>query len=109
MYSEEEERIYLLLIKEEQESSSSVGDMEGHRDDVVSNRPRKVYSDDQLAIEIPETAHQISSGQFISLNSSIQITILSISVFSQNEFQHEFRFEIIQLFYMNFAIPEIQS
>ncbi|MFS7995128.1 hypothetical protein Hanom_Chr12g01114391 [Helianthus anomalus] len=35
--------------------------MEPHRDDVVSTRPTKVYSDDQLAIEIPETAHQISS------------------------------------------------
>ncbi|CAH1430659.1 unnamed protein product [Lactuca virosa] len=41
--------------------------MEGHRDDVVSNRPRKVYSDDQLAIEIPETAHQISSDSWFQV------------------------------------------
>lgn len=38
--------------------------MEGHRNDDLSNRPTKVYSDDQLVVEIPETAHQISSGMF---------------------------------------------
>ncbi|KAJ0764423.1 putative amino acid transporter, transmembrane domain-containing protein [Helianthus annuus] len=30
-------------------------------DDVVSTRPTKVYDDQSIAIEIPETAHQISS------------------------------------------------
>lgn len=62
----EEERVYLLLIEEEQRSCSVVA-MEGHRDDVVSNRPTKVYSDDQLAIEIPETAHQISSDSWFQV------------------------------------------
>ncbi|KAJ0489490.1 putative amino acid transporter, transmembrane domain-containing protein [Helianthus annuus] len=41
--------------------------MEPHRDDVVSTRPTKVYSDDQLAIEIPETAHQISSDSWFQV------------------------------------------
>ncbi|KAL4575045.1 hypothetical protein LXL04_021885 [Taraxacum kok-saghyz] len=63
---EEEERLYLLLI-EEQQTSSSVVPMEGNRDDVVLNRPKKVYSDDQLAIEIPETAHQISSDSWFQV------------------------------------------
>ncbi|MFS7989056.1 putative amino acid transporter, transmembrane domain-containing protein [Helianthus anomalus] len=41
--------------------------MEPHRDDVVSTRPTKVYSDDQLAIEIPKTAHQISSDSWFQV------------------------------------------
>ncbi|MFS8022704.1 hypothetical protein Hanom_Chr16g01442641 [Helianthus anomalus] len=54
-----EERVHLFSTEERGESSAT--QMEPHRDDVVSTRPTKVYSDDQLAIEIPETAHQISS------------------------------------------------
>ncbi|CAK9142115.1 unnamed protein product [Ilex paraguariensis] len=34
--------------------------MEGRNDDVANSGPRKVHSDDHLAVEIPETAHQIS-------------------------------------------------
>ncbi|KAL8257511.1 hypothetical protein R6Q59_029552 [Mikania micrantha] len=37
------------------------------RDGDVSNRPTKVYSDEQLAIEIPETAHQISSDSWFQV------------------------------------------
>jgi hypothetical protein len=29
-----------------------------------STRPRKVFDEDNSAVEIPETAHQISSGLF---------------------------------------------
>ena len=54
----------MLLIEEEIDRGSFVNSMEGHRNDDVSNRPTKVYSDDQLVVEIPETAHQISSGMF---------------------------------------------
>ncbi|GKC73336.1 hypothetical protein Tco_1119219, partial [Tanacetum coccineum] len=59
------ERVYFLIEEEEEgeERGSFVNSMEGQRNDDVSNRPKKqVYSDDHLAVEIPETAHQISSG-----------------------------------------------
>nr|GEW53003.1 proline transporter 3 [Tanacetum cinerariifolium] len=42
--------------------------MEGHRNDDVSNKPTKqVYSHDHLAVEIPETAHQISSDSWFQV------------------------------------------
>ncbi|KAJ9553507.1 LOW QUALITY PROTEIN: hypothetical protein OSB04_017552 [Centaurea solstitialis] len=41
--------------------------MESQREGDVSSRPTKVYSDDQLAIEIPETAHQISSDSWFQV------------------------------------------
>lgn len=63
---EEEERLY-LLSSEEEPGDSSIAGMENHRDGDVSTRPTKVYSDDQLAIEIPETAHQISSDSWFQV------------------------------------------
>ena len=64
---QEEESLSLLLgtqgedLCTQEEGGEFVG-ME-HQDDVLgAGPPKKVLSDDHLAVEIPETAHQISQG-----------------------------------------------
>ncbi|KAL8256848.1 hypothetical protein R6Q59_028889 [Mikania micrantha] len=64
---EDEERAYLFSIEEERGDSSSVNRLEGHRDDGASTHPSKFYSDELLAIELPETAHQISSDSWFQV------------------------------------------
>lgn len=58
---EEEETTSLLAAAEERMASSTT---ERYEDD---SAPRKVYSEQQLVVEIPETAHQISHGLSLSL------------------------------------------
>ncbi|KAI7726672.1 hypothetical protein M8C21_020696 [Ambrosia artemisiifolia] len=54
--------------------------MEDKRDDVVSNRPTKVYSDESVAIQIPETAHQISSDSWFQAGFVLTTGINSVYV-----------------------------
>ncbi|XP_027159823.1 proline transporter 2-like isoform X1 [Coffea eugenioides] len=69
---QEEESLSLLLgtqgedLCTQEEGGEFVG-ME-HQDDVLgAGRPKKVLSDDHLAVEIPETAHQISQDSWFQV------------------------------------------
>lgn len=72
-----------IVEEDEEESTALVGvqepSMEGGEADY---RHGKVLDEDQLAVDIPETAHQISKGfVFVLLLSSIVVLLLFIFIF----------------------------
>lgn len=72
-----------IVEEEEEESTELLGgrqpSMEGGEAD---SRTRKVRDEDQLAVDIPETAHQISKGfVFVLLSLPLSFSFLLFSIF----------------------------
>ena len=57
--------------------------MDVERDNTISASPSKIFNDGHLAIEVPETAHQISTGTLLFTFSYVRYVASSITLVSE--------------------------